>query len=36
VEFADGLPKTGSGKIQKGEIRDRYWREHEVATGRRV
>jgi long-chain acyl-CoA synthetase len=36
VEFTGALPKTGSGKIQKGEIRERYWREHEAATGRRV
>jgi long-chain acyl-CoA synthetase len=36
VEFVDALPKTGSGKIQKSEIRDRYWREYEAATGRRV
>ncbi len=25
VEFVDGLPKTGSGKIMRREIRDRYW-----------
>ena len=36
VEFVDTLPKTGSGKIQKSEIRTRYWREYEAATGRRV
>jgi acyl-CoA synthetase (AMP-forming)/AMP-acid ligase II len=36
VEFAESLPKTGSGKIQKGEIRQRYWAEYEAATGRRV
>jgi acyl-CoA synthetase (AMP-forming)/AMP-acid ligase II len=29
-------PKTGSGKIQKAAIRERYWQAHEVATGRRV
>jgi long-chain acyl-CoA synthetase len=36
VEFVDALPKTGSGKIQKAAIRDRYWQAHEAATGRRV
>jgi len=36
VEFVDALPKTGSGKIQKAAIRERYWQEHEAATGRRV
>jgi len=36
VEFVPDLPKTGSGKIQKAAIRERYWREHEAATGRRV
>lgn len=25
VDFMDVLPKTGSGKIQKKELRDRYW-----------
>ncbi len=25
VEFIEALPKTGSGKIQKKELRDRYW-----------
>ncbi len=36
IEFVDALPKTGSGKIQKAEIRQRYWKEYEEATGRRV
>jgi acyl-CoA synthetase (AMP-forming)/AMP-acid ligase II len=36
VEFVDALPKTGSGKIQKAELRDRYWQEYEARTGRRV
>lgn len=36
LEFTDALPKTGSGKIQKSAIRDRYWQEYEAATGRRV
>jgi long-chain acyl-CoA synthetase len=35
-EFVDALPKTGSGKIQKAEIRAAHWREHEATTGRRV
>jgi long-chain acyl-CoA synthetase len=26
VEFWDSLPMTGSGKIMKNEIRDRYWK----------
>ena len=25
VDFIDALPKTGSGKIQKKELRDKYW-----------
>ena len=25
VEFIEALPKTGSGKIEKKELRDRYW-----------
>jgi acyl-CoA synthetase (AMP-forming)/AMP-acid ligase II len=28
VEFIEALPKTGSGKIQKKELRDRYWKGH--------
>jgi acyl-CoA synthetase (AMP-forming)/AMP-acid ligase II len=36
VEIVDALPKTGSGKIQKSAIRERYWQEYEAATGRRV
>ena len=28
VEFIEALPKTGSGKIQKKELRDRYWEGH--------
>jgi len=36
IEFAGSLPKTGSGKIQKSEIRARHWQEHEAKTGRRV
>jgi len=29
VDFVDALPKTGSGKIAKKELRERYWRGHE-------
>jgi acyl-CoA synthetase (AMP-forming)/AMP-acid ligase II len=36
MEVVDALPKTGSGKIQKSAIRERYWQEYEAATGRRV
>jgi len=32
VEFRDALPKTGSGKIKKAEIREGYWR----GQGRRI
>jgi acyl-CoA synthetase (AMP-forming)/AMP-acid ligase II len=28
VEFWDNLPKTGSGKIMKNEIREKYWQGH--------
>jgi acyl-CoA synthetase (AMP-forming)/AMP-acid ligase II len=36
MEVVNALPKTGSGKIQKSVIRERYWKEYEAATGRRV
>jgi long-chain acyl-CoA synthetase len=36
VELVEALPKTGSGKIQKSVIRERYWQAHEATTGRRV
>jgi len=29
VEFWDSLPKTGSGKIRKNEIRESYWEGYE-------
>jgi len=29
VDFRDNLPKTGSGKIKKGEIREDYWKGEE-------
>ena len=25
IEFRDELPRTGTGKIQKRRLRDRYW-----------
>ncbi|CAG0947728.1 fatty-acyl-CoA synthase [Anaerolineae bacterium] len=28
VEFRDSLPKTGSGKIRKAEMREAYWQGH--------
>jgi acyl-CoA synthetase (AMP-forming)/AMP-acid ligase II len=28
VEFMNELPKTGSGKIYKKELRDKYWKGH--------
>jgi acyl-CoA synthetase (AMP-forming)/AMP-acid ligase II len=29
VEFRDSLPMTGSGKIQKNQIREPYWKGYE-------
>jgi fatty-acyl-CoA synthase len=29
VDFMDVLPKTGSGKIQKRELRNTYWEGYE-------
>lgn len=29
VEFRESLPKTGSGKIEKSEIGEEYWKGHE-------
>jgi acyl-CoA synthetase (AMP-forming)/AMP-acid ligase II len=29
IEFLEELPKTGSGKIMKREIRDRYWKDRD-------
>jgi long-chain acyl-CoA synthetase len=29
VDFRDGLPKTGSGKIKKAELREEYWKGQE-------
>lgn len=29
VDFVDALPKTGSGKIAKKELRERYWKGYE-------
>jgi len=33
VDFVDELPKTGSGKIMRRRIRDRYWRGRERSVG---
>ncbi len=32
IEFADELPKTGSGKILKRELRAPYWKDHQQAV----
>ncbi len=29
IDFLDALPRTGSGKIQKKELRDPYWKDYE-------
>ncbi len=29
VDFVDELPRTGSGKITKTPLRDRYWKDHD-------
>ncbi len=29
IDFIEALPRTGSGKIQKKELRDRYWKGYE-------
>lgn len=33
VEFVDELPKTGSGKIMRRVLRDRYWRDADRRVG---
>lgn len=33
VDFVDELPKTGSGKIMRRRIRDRYWQDQERHVG---
>jgi acyl-CoA synthetase (AMP-forming)/AMP-acid ligase II len=33
VEFVDELPKTGSGKVMRRAIRDRYWLDRERRVG---
>jgi acyl-CoA synthetase (AMP-forming)/AMP-acid ligase II len=33
VEFVDELPKTGSGKIKRQEIRRRYWADQQRRVG---
>jgi long-chain acyl-CoA synthetase len=30
VDFVDELPKTGTGKVIKHELRKRYWKGHET------
>jgi long-chain acyl-CoA synthetase len=29
IDFADELPRTETGKMQKRKLRDRYWADHE-------
>jgi len=33
VEFRDSLPKSGTGKILKGELRERFWAGHKGRVG---
>jgi long-chain acyl-CoA synthetase len=33
VDFVEALPKTGSGKIDKKTLRERYWKGHERSVG---
>jgi long-chain acyl-CoA synthetase len=33
IEFADELPKTGSGKVMRRAIRDRYWADKDRGVG---
>jgi len=33
VEFVDDLPKTGSGKLMRRKVRDRYWAGRERSVG---
>ncbi|MHB8772327.1 MAG: long-chain-fatty-acid--CoA ligase [Syntrophales bacterium] len=33
IDFVPGLPKTGSGKIEKKKLRDQYWPEGEKKVG---
>ncbi len=33
VDFVEELPKTGSGKIMRRRIRDRYWSGRERSVG---
>jgi len=34
VDFVDDLPETATGKVQKHELRERYWGEREYRVGR--
>jgi len=29
IDFVDALPRTGTGKVQKRKLRDKYWTDHE-------
>ena len=33
VEFVDDLPETATGKVQKYELRKRYWKDEERLVG---
>ncbi|WP_254769500.1 long-chain-fatty-acid--CoA ligase [Salinilacihabitans rarus] len=33
VDFVDDLPETATGKVQKYELRERYWEEEETRVG---
>jgi len=33
VDFVDDLPETATGKVQKYELRDRYWEDEETRVG---
>ena len=30
VEFRDSLPKGGTGKISKSELKEKFWRGHDT------
>jgi fatty-acyl-CoA synthase len=33
VDFVEDLPETATGKVQKYELRDRYWGEEDRMVG---